>query len=69
MDLIDPIEAEIAKSESRRDEIDALLCRPDVLAKAGRVQNLMIERNEIESALSSDYAAWEELSGKLEKIK
>ncbi|MDR3280370.1 MAG: ABC-F family ATP-binding cassette domain-containing protein [Synergistaceae bacterium] len=69
LDRIAPVEAEISKSEARRDEIDSLLCRPEALAETGRVQNLMIERGEIEETLASDYALWEELSGKLEKIK
>jgi ATP-binding cassette subfamily F protein 3 len=69
MDRIEPVELGISQAESRRDEIDSLLCARDVLADSSRVQSLMVERSGIEELLESSYALWEELSSELEKIK
>jgi ATP-binding cassette subfamily F protein 3 len=68
-DKIKPLEAEIARNETRRAEIDALLCDTETLADSDGVKKLMLERKEIENLLASDYKTWEELSAAMEGIK
>jgi ATP-binding cassette subfamily F protein 3 len=68
-DRIEPLEAKISQSEARRSEIDALLCDPETLSDSSRVKELMIERKEIEEAITSDYKTWEELIAAMEDIK
>jgi len=66
---IDPVEEEITLLESRKDEIDALLCSEEVLSNSSRISSLMVERNEIEQKLSSLYEIWEELTDKLLQLE
>jgi ATP-binding cassette subfamily F protein 3 len=68
MDQIKPLEDAIAVGEARRDEIDGLLCKPDVLSDSSRVQSLMIERTALAESITRDYKKWEELSEALETI-
>ena len=68
-DKIAALEAEISSSEARRNEIDALLCLPEVLRDSTQVQQLMIERSTLEETISSDYQEWEKLSEIAESIK
>jgi ATP-binding cassette subfamily F protein 3 len=68
MDKIGPLEAAIAKSETRRDEIDALLASPEVLSDSVLVRDLYKERKTILDGLSSDYDVWERLSEDMERV-
>jgi ATP-binding cassette subfamily F protein 3 len=68
-DKIESLEAEIARNETRRAEIDDLLCDAETLSDSAGVKNLMLERNEIEKLLASNYKTWEELSSEMEDIK
>ena len=63
------IERDIAESESRLNEIDEALCRPETLADSGKVQSLMIERDNLDRKLKNSYSDWEKLSIRLEKLK
>ncbi|MFR5880244.1 MAG: hypothetical protein ACLUEQ_05255 [Cloacibacillus evryensis] len=60
---------EISFAERRKDEINGLLCSPEVLSDSQRIQGLMIELKEKEEALKRLYEEWEELSIKIEEIK
>ena len=62
-------EREISFAERRKDEINGLLCSPEVLSDSQRIQGLMIELKEKEEALKRLYEEWEELSIKIEEIK
>jgi ATP-binding cassette subfamily F protein 3 len=64
-----PLESAIEKLETRRDEIDALLCAPDTLSDSARVQALMKERSELEQNLAANYEQWEILTGLMEETK
>ena len=63
-----PLEENIEKMETRRGEIDVLLCDPDVLSDSARVQLLMRERGELEQALPEKYERWEELNRLIEEV-
>ena len=63
------LEREIAEAESRLNEIDEALCRPETLADSGRVQSLMIERDNLDRRLKDLYSDWEEMSIRLEDLK
>ena len=62
-------EKDIAAKESRLQEIDAALCEPDTLKDSGKVQALMIERDNLDKSLKDLYSQWEGLSIKLENLK
>lgn len=62
-------EKEVADVEARKEEINGLLCSPEVLADSQRIQSLMIELKEKEETLKELYEEWEELSIKIEEIK
>jgi ATP-binding cassette subfamily F protein 3 len=66
---VEAIEGKISAYESRRDEIDAMLCDPQTLSNSKKVQSLMLERKDIEESLKSSCERWEELSLALERIK
>ena len=66
---ISPIEEEITSLETRKEEIDRLLCSEEVLSNSSKISSLMVERNEIEQKLSSLYEKWEELTDKLLQIQ
>jgi len=68
MEKIKPLEAAIATAERRRDEIDADLCDPETLSDSTLVQNLMMERKELEGSLARSYVEWEELMAAMEDI-
>ena len=55
------LEAGIAKEEARREEIDALLCLPEVFSDPLRARELAKEREKLEQTLSAAYRRWEEL--------
>ncbi|MDR3265121.1 MAG: ABC-F family ATP-binding cassette domain-containing protein [Synergistaceae bacterium] len=63
------LESSIAEAEAQRDEIDGLLCRPDVLSDSARVQSLMRERSELEQTLTADYERWEALTLLMEESR
>lgn len=66
---LDPLEARIALSEKRREEIDAALCLSEVLSDSAQVQELMKERKELERMLNEDFSRWEELSLLMEEVQ
>ena len=66
--LIAQSEKNIADSESRINEIDNLLCQPEILADSSKIKSLMIERDNLDKELKNFYSQWEELSIKLEKL-
>jgi ATP-binding cassette subfamily F protein 3 len=68
-DKIKQVETKIALDESRRAEIDALLCETKTLSDSARVKKLMLERKEIEKLLASNYKIWEELAAAMESVK
>ncbi|MCF0247050.1 MAG: ABC-F family ATP-binding cassette domain-containing protein, partial [Synergistes sp.] len=62
-------EAEISESESRKTEINDLLCSPEVLSDSEHIKNLMIELSGLDQKLKVLYDEWEDLSTKIEEIK
>ena len=68
IDRIEPLEKSIAGSESRRNEIDGLLCRADVLADSAKVQELLVERGALTEEIESRYKEWERLSEALDEV-
>jgi ATP-binding cassette subfamily F protein 3 len=67
-DALAPLEADIADSERRLGEIDALLRDPEALSGSSSMQNLMRERKSVERAIASGYEKWCELSSAMEEI-
>ena len=63
------LERGIAEMEERLREIDEALCRQETLSDSGKVQALMIERDELDRRLKDSYAGWEEMSLRLEDMK
>jgi ATP-binding cassette subfamily F protein 3 len=68
-DKIEPLEISIAGSEARRNEIDSLLCEPEVLADSAKVRELLVERSALDEKIASDYGKWERLNEALEGVK
>ncbi|MDR0647875.1 MAG: ABC-F family ATP-binding cassette domain-containing protein [Synergistaceae bacterium] len=68
VDKIGPLEKAIAEAEARRGEIDALLCRADVLADSERVRDLFLERGAVTEEIESGYKEWERLNEALEEV-
>ena len=66
--LIAQSEKDIAENETRIAEIDEELCRPETLKDSQKVQELMIERNNLDKALSDLYSQWEGLNLRLEDL-
>jgi ATP-binding cassette subfamily F protein 3 len=60
------IEAQIEKSERRREEVDLLLCAPETLSDSVLMRALVKERGELEQAVADDYAKWAEVASSLE---
>ena len=63
------LEHQIAESEARLSEIDEALCRPETLSDSGKVQALMIERDNLDRTIKDLYSSWEEESIRLEILK
>ena len=63
------LEREIAESEARLAKIDEALCRPETLSDSGKVQALMIERDNLDRTIKDLYSSWEEESIRLETLK
>ncbi|HET6344483.1 MAG TPA: ABC-F family ATP-binding cassette domain-containing protein, partial [Myxococcota bacterium] len=57
------VEEEIAQTEARLEEIDALLCDPEVYNDVGRCKALMDERQGLDAGLPELYERWEALAG------
>jgi ATP-binding cassette subfamily F protein 3 len=68
MDRIEPLEKSITGAEARRDEIDALLCRADILSDSAKVRELFLERGALTEKVESGYKEWERLSEALEGV-
>jgi ATP-binding cassette subfamily F protein 3 len=68
LDELEPLEREISKSETRREEIDELLCNSEILEDSDRIRELMMERDEIEKYISASLGEWEALMERLEEI-
>ena len=64
--LITQSEKDIAQVEARITEIDEELCRPN---DSHKIQELMIERNNLDVRLKELYSRWEEQSMKLEDMQ
>ena len=67
--LIAQCEKNISDSEARINEIDNLLCKPEILADSSKIKSLMIERDNLDKELQNFYSQWEELSLKLENLQ
>ena len=67
-DRLQPLETSISAAETRRSEIDRLLCSPDTLSDSALVQNLLIERKLLEERITFEYEEWERLAEALEAI-
>ncbi|MDO4988656.1 MAG: ATP-binding cassette domain-containing protein [Synergistes sp.] len=67
-DRLTECEKEISEAEKRREEINSLLCSPNVLSNSAKIQSLMIELKEKENLLVKLYDEWEFLSVKIEEI-
>ena len=67
--LVAGLEKDIAETEARMQEIDEALCRQETLSDSGKVQALMIERDNLDRRLKDSYAGWEEMSIRLENLK
>ena len=67
--IVAGLEKKIAESEARMQEIDETLCRPETLSDSGKVQALMIERDNLDKRLKDSYSEWEEMSIMLENLK
>ena len=66
---ITALEKSIAESEARLQEIDSLLCEQETLKDSGKIQALMIERDNLSKDITNLYAQWEELSINLEELQ
>lgn len=62
------VEREIAKSDARKTEIDALFLDPNVYADVPKLQALHKEKEDLEHASSRALAEWEDLSMQLEAL-
>jgi ATP-binding cassette subfamily F protein 3 len=68
LDRLEPLEEDIARSETRLEEIDGQLCRPDVLENSDTVKDLMVERDAITRHLEESFRNWEALMEQLEEV-
>jgi len=68
LDRLEPLEEDIARSETRLEEIDGQLCRPDVLENSDMVKALMVERDAITRHLEEALENWEALMEQLEEV-
>ncbi|MFP4481891.1 MAG: ABC-F family ATP-binding cassette domain-containing protein [Thermovirgaceae bacterium] len=68
LDDLKPLEEKISRSETRLDEIDEKLCRPDVLQNSDLVKDLMVERDTISRNVEDLFGNWETLMERLEEI-
>lgn len=59
---IEEIEQTIEQHEARLDEIEQLLCEPDVFNDFARAQELSVESDAAKASITSLYEEWEELN-------
>lgn len=64
-----PLEKLIEKQESRKTEIESLLCDPSTLSNSDKVTELTIEFREIEKKVEESLAQWEFLMEEIEKVE
>jgi hypothetical protein len=69
LDRLEPLEEDIARSETRLEEIDGQLCRRDILENSDMVKALMVERDAITRHLEESFANWEALMEQLEEVE
>ncbi len=69
LDRLEPLEDDIARSETRLEEIDEQLCRPDVLENSDMVKDLMVERGVITRHLEGSFKNWEALMEQLQEVE
>ncbi|PAW64764.1 MAG: ABC transporter ATP-binding protein, partial [Verrucomicrobiia bacterium Tous-C2TDCM] len=63
------LEAEIAKLETEKDELDGKLADPEFFKKGDDASTAMKRYSEVETLLESRVAKWGELSDKIEKLE
>jgi len=65
---IQGVEADITARESRKAEIEALLCNPEILKDGGRIKALNVELKTVAAALDTDYLRWNDLAARIEDM-
>ena len=68
-EILEPLEKAIEEDESRKQEIELLLCDAKTLSDSSKVTDLMIELKSVETRLLESYPEWEELALQMEDIK
>jgi ATP-binding cassette subfamily F protein 3 len=63
------LEAEVAKLEKEKDELDGKLADPEFFKKGDDASTAMKRYSEVETLLESRVAKWGELSDKIEKLE
>lgn len=63
------LETEIAQMESRKTEIEKLLCSPEVLSNSAKVQSLMKELGDLTPSLEQAMNRWETIMETVEEIE
>ncbi len=66
--LISQCEKKISDLETKLNEIDKALSNPETLSNSKKIQQLLIERDELDKELKNLYSEWEELNLKFELI-
>ena len=66
--LISQCEKKISDLETKLNEIDSALSNPETLSNSKKIQQLLIERDELDKELKNLYSEWEELNLKFERI-
>ena len=67
--LIKECEQKISDYEAKLNEIDENLCDPEILSNSQKIQELMIERNNLDNEIKNLYSEWEELNIKLDGLE
>lgn len=68
-DKMEALEKEIEEMENRKDEIEAMMARPDFYDDADEVKKCSIEYEQIKADLTDRFMQWEEYAGRLEVIE
>ena len=66
--LISQCEKKISDLETKLNDIDSALSNPETLSNSKKIQQLLIERDELDKELKNLYSEWEELNLKFELI-
>ena len=66
---IEELEKEIAKMESRKDEIEATMAQPDFYDDAENVKKFSLEYDQLKADLTDRYSKWEEYQNRMEVIE